>query len=61
MNLPLPEASVAGRGIVEGTAAFFPGVAVRPGKATGKELNVRVAHAFTARDESIVRFEQFVD
>ena len=30
-------------------------------KATGKLLNVRVAHHFIVRDGSIVRFEQFVD
>ncbi len=30
-------------------------------KATGKELNVRVAHHFTVRGGQIVRFEQFVD
>ncbi|WP_328614063.1 nuclear transport factor 2 family protein [Amycolatopsis sp. NBC_00355] len=30
-------------------------------KATGKPLNVRVAHHFTVRGGLIVRFEQFVD
>lgn len=30
-------------------------------KATGKPINVRVAHAFTVRGGVIVRFEQFVD
>lgn len=30
-------------------------------KATGKHLNVRVAHHFTVRGGAIVRFEQFVD
>jgi len=30
-------------------------------KATGKNLNVRVAHAFTVRGGLIARFEQFVD
>ena len=30
-------------------------------KATGKALNVRVAHHFTVRGGLIVRFEQFVD
>jgi len=30
-------------------------------KATGKDLNVRVAHSFTVRGGLIVRFEQFVD
>ena len=30
-------------------------------KATGKPLNVRVAHHFTVRGGQIVRFEQFVD
>lgn len=30
-------------------------------KATGKLLNVRVAHHFIVRGGSIVRFEQFVD
>ena len=30
-------------------------------KATGKPLNVRVAHHFTVRGGRIVRFEQFVD
>jgi hypothetical protein len=30
-------------------------------KATGKEINVRVAHHFTVRSGQIVRFEQFVD
>lgn len=30
-------------------------------KATGKPLDVRVAHHFIVRDGSIVRFEQFVD
>lgn len=30
-------------------------------KATGKELDVRVAHHFTVRGGLIVRFEQFVD
>ncbi|MEO6532733.1 MAG: nuclear transport factor 2 family protein [Pseudolysinimonas sp.] len=30
-------------------------------KATGKHLNVRVAHHFTVRGGLIVRFEQFVD
>ncbi|MFJ3957063.1 nuclear transport factor 2 family protein [Arthrobacter sp. NPDC090010] len=29
--------------------------------ATGKDLNVRVAHHFTVRGGLIVRFEQFVD
>jgi uncharacterized protein len=30
-------------------------------KASGKELNVRVAHHFVVRGGRIVRFEQFVD
>ncbi|WP_406470432.1 nuclear transport factor 2 family protein [Streptomyces sp. NBC_01615] len=30
-------------------------------KATGRQLNVRVAHAFVVRGGRIVRFEQFVD
>jgi hypothetical protein len=30
-------------------------------KATGKDINVRVAHHFTVRGGLIVRFEQFVD
>jgi uncharacterized protein len=30
-------------------------------KATGKTLNVRVAHHFTVRGGQIVRFEQFTD
>jgi ketosteroid isomerase-like protein len=30
-------------------------------KATGKQLNVRVAHHFTVRGGQIVRFEQFTD
>src|SRR4051812_46670425 len=30
-------------------------------KATGKEINVRVAHHFIVRGGHIVRFEQFVD
>ena len=30
-------------------------------KATGKALNVRVAHHFVVRGDKIVRFEQFVD
>lgn len=30
-------------------------------KATGKPLDVRVAHHFTVRGGKIVRFEQFVD
>jgi hypothetical protein len=30
-------------------------------KATGKALNVRVAHHFVVRGDRIVRFEQFVD
>jgi len=30
-------------------------------KATGKALNVRVAHHFVVRSGQIVRFEQFVD
>lgn len=30
-------------------------------KATGKPINVRVAHHFTVRGGKIVRFEQFVD
>lgn len=30
-------------------------------KATGKPLDVRVAHHFTVRGGLIVRFEQFVD
>jgi ketosteroid isomerase-like protein len=30
-------------------------------KATGKALNVRVAHHFVVRGGQIVRFEQFVD
>ena len=30
-------------------------------KATGKHINVRVAHHFTVRGGLIVRFEQFVD
>jgi ketosteroid isomerase-like protein len=30
-------------------------------KATGKQLNARVAHHFTVRGGLIVRFEQFVD
>ncbi len=30
-------------------------------KATGKEINVRVAHHFIVRSGQIVRFEQFVD
>jgi uncharacterized protein len=30
-------------------------------KATGKAINVRVAHHFTVRGGKIVRFEQFVD
>ncbi|WP_017626220.1 nuclear transport factor 2 family protein [Nocardiopsis chromatogenes] len=30
-------------------------------KATGKDLDVRVAHHFTVRGGRIVRFEQFVD
>ncbi|WP_254389012.1 nuclear transport factor 2 family protein, partial [Streptomyces sp. AC550_RSS872] len=30
-------------------------------KATGKPVNVRVAHHFTVRGGLIVRFEQFVD
>lgn len=30
-------------------------------KATGKDLDVRVAHHFTVRGGLIVRFEQFVD
>lgn len=30
-------------------------------KATGKPLNVRVAHSFTVRNGKIVKFEQFVD
>lgn len=30
-------------------------------KATGKPINVRVAHHFTVRGGRIVRFEQFVD
>lgn len=30
-------------------------------KATGKPLNVRVAHYFTVRGGLVVRFEQFVD
>ena len=30
-------------------------------KATGKEINVRVAHHFVVRGGHIVRFEQFVD
>lgn len=30
-------------------------------RATGKPLNVRVAHHFIVRDGLIVRFEQFVD
>ncbi|HBX79963.1 MAG TPA: DUF4440 domain-containing protein, partial [Propionibacteriaceae bacterium] len=29
--------------------------------ATGKDLNVRVAHHFVVRGGLIVRFEQFVD
>ena len=30
-------------------------------KATGKDINVRVAHHFVVRGGTIVRFEQFVD
>ena len=30
-------------------------------KATGKPIDVRVAHHFTVRDGLIIRFEQFVD
>ncbi|MFJ6080002.1 nuclear transport factor 2 family protein [Streptomyces sp. NPDC092369] len=30
-------------------------------KATGKSINVRVAHHFVVRGALIVRFEQFVD
>jgi ketosteroid isomerase-like protein len=30
-------------------------------KATGKQLNVRVAHHFVVRGGQIVRFEQFTD
>jgi ketosteroid isomerase-like protein len=30
-------------------------------KATGKDIDVRVAHHFTVRGGAIVRFEQFVD
>lgn len=30
-------------------------------KATGKDINVRVAHHFVVRGGLIVRFEQFVD
>lgn len=30
-------------------------------KASGKSLNVKVAHHFIVRDGAIVRFEQFVD
>ncbi|WP_329416551.1 nuclear transport factor 2 family protein [Streptomyces sp. NBC_00704] len=30
-------------------------------KATGKDIDVRVAHAFVVRGGRIVRFEQFVD
>lgn len=30
-------------------------------KATGKDINVRVAHHFIVRAGRIVRFEQFVD
>jgi ketosteroid isomerase-like protein len=30
-------------------------------KATGKEINVRVAHHFVVRGGQIVRFEQFTD
>jgi ketosteroid isomerase-like protein len=30
-------------------------------KATGKAINVRVAHHFVVRGDKIVRFEQFVD
>jgi ketosteroid isomerase-like protein len=30
-------------------------------KATGKTLDVKVAHHFVVRGDAIVRFEQFVD
>ena len=30
-------------------------------KATGRDINVRVAHHFVVRGGKIVRFEQFVD
>jgi uncharacterized protein len=47
--------------VVEGENVIVLARYTATNKATGKDINVRVAHHFIVRGGKIVRFEQFVD
>jgi uncharacterized protein len=47
--------------VVEGQNVVVLARYTATNKATGKDINVRVAHHFIVRGGKIVRFEQFVD